>query len=100
MWNHLKPNMDNLISRPVPNSLPIGRRYRTLRIRSIRVSPPQTQLLRGSICTGRCGDEFPHHPYQEPEEANFTILNFVNGIVGKYETAPDDQKNPREKEGA
>jgi hypothetical protein len=28
------------------------------------------------------------------------ILTFVNNIVNKYEAAPDDQKNPREKEGA
>jgi hypothetical protein len=30
----------------------------------------------------------------------FTVLQFVNSIVNKYESAPDDQKNPREKEGA
>lgn len=30
----------------------------------------------------------------------FAVLNFVNDIVNKYESAPDDQKNPREKEGA
>ncbi|GAB1739217.1 hypothetical protein NU219Hw_g3966t1 [Hortaea werneckii] len=30
----------------------------------------------------------------------FEVLAFINGIVNKYEAAPDDQKNPREKEGA
>ena len=30
----------------------------------------------------------------------FEILTFVNNIVNKYESASDDQKNPREKEGA
>ena len=30
----------------------------------------------------------------------FEILTFVNNIVNKYEAAPDDQKSPREKEGA
>ncbi|QIW95135.1 hypothetical protein AMS68_000653 [Peltaster fructicola] len=30
----------------------------------------------------------------------FEVLEFVNNIVQKYEAAPDDQKNPREKEGA
>lgn len=30
----------------------------------------------------------------------FEILNFINEIVNKYEAAPDEQKNPREKEGA
>lgn len=34
------------------------------------------------------------------KKQTFTVLNFVNGIVNKYESAPDDQKNPREKEGA
>ncbi|KXT15117.1 hypothetical protein AC579_6462 [Pseudocercospora musae] len=30
----------------------------------------------------------------------FEVLSFINNIVNKYEAAPDDQKNPREKEGA
>lgn len=34
------------------------------------------------------------------KKQTFTILNFVNGIVNKYESAPDEQKDPREKEGA
>jgi hypothetical protein len=34
------------------------------------------------------------------KKQTFSILQFVNGIVSKYESAPDDQKLPREKEGA
>ncbi|KAK3679500.1 Nonsense-mediated mRNA decay protein 5 [Recurvomyces mirabilis] len=30
----------------------------------------------------------------------FEVLTFINEIVNRYEAAPDDQKNPREKEGA
>jgi importin-7 len=30
----------------------------------------------------------------------FSVLNFVNGIVNTYEAAPDNEKNPRQKEGA
>lgn len=30
----------------------------------------------------------------------FEILTFINNIVNRYEAAPDDQKNAREKEGA
>jgi importin-7 len=30
----------------------------------------------------------------------FTVLQFVNDLVSRYEEAPDDQKDPREKEGA
>ena len=34
------------------------------------------------------------------KKQTYSILTFVNGIVTKYEEAPDDQKNAREKEGA
>ena len=34
------------------------------------------------------------------KKQTFTILSFVNGIVNKYEAAPEAQKNPREKDGA
>ncbi|EAT84518.2 hypothetical protein SNOG_08242 [Parastagonospora nodorum SN15] len=30
----------------------------------------------------------------------FSVLNFVNEMVNRYEAAPDNEKNPREKEGA
>ncbi|CAD0049536.1 unnamed protein product [Aureobasidium pullulans] len=30
----------------------------------------------------------------------FSVLNYVNDVVNRYEAAPEDQKNPREKEGA
>ena len=34
------------------------------------------------------------------KEQTFSILNFVNGVVNKYELSSNEQKNPREKEGA
>ena len=34
------------------------------------------------------------------KEQTFSILNFVNGVVNKYETSPEDERNPRDKEGA
>ncbi|KAI5309933.1 hypothetical protein KEM55_002093, partial [Ascosphaera atra] len=34
------------------------------------------------------------------KKQTFSILNFINTIVSKYEAAPDNQKQPREKEGA
>jgi hypothetical protein len=30
----------------------------------------------------------------------FMVLQFINDVVSRYEESPDDQKNPREKEGA
>lgn len=34
------------------------------------------------------------------KKQTFSILSFVNGVVSKYEATPDEQKQPREKEGA
>ena len=34
------------------------------------------------------------------KKQTFTVLNFVNDVVNRYEAAADDQKNAREKEGA
>ena len=34
------------------------------------------------------------------KKQTFSILSFINGVVNKYESSPDDQKQPREKEGA
>ena len=34
------------------------------------------------------------------KKQTFSILTFINGVVSKYEAAPEDQKQPREKEGA
>ena len=34
------------------------------------------------------------------KKQTFTIVNFVNGIVNKYESAPEGEKDAREKEGA
>lgn len=37
---------------------------------------------------------------QSRKSQTFTILNFINGVVSRYESAPEDQKLPREKEGS
>lgn len=34
------------------------------------------------------------------KQQTYVILSYVNEVVQRYEAAPDDQKNPREKEGA
>ena len=34
------------------------------------------------------------------KKQTFTVLNFINGVVGRYESASEDEKNHREKEGA
>ncbi|CCX05231.1 armadillo-type protein [Pyronema domesticum] len=34
------------------------------------------------------------------KKQTFTVLNFINGVVNRYETASEQEKNHREKEGA
>lgn len=101
MWNHLKPHMDTLISHvffPILcqsdedielfDSDPPEYLHRKLNFYE-EVSAPDvaaTNLL-VSLTKSR-------------KKQTFAILNFVNGVVNKYESAPDDQKNAREKEGA
>ena len=101
MWNHLKPHMDTLISHvffPILcqsdedielfDSDPPEYLHRKLNFYE-EVSAPDvaaTNLL-VSLTKSR-------------RKQTFLILNFVNGVVNKYESAPDDQKDAREKEGA
>ena len=101
MWNHLKPHMDTLISHvffPILcqsdedielfDSDPPEYLHRKLNFYE-EVSAPDvaaTNLL-VSLTKSR-------------RKQTFSILNFVNGVVNKYESAPDDQKDAREKEGA
>lgn len=101
MWNHLKPNMDNLISHVLFPILcqsdedielfetdPSEYLHRKLNFYE-EVSAPDVAATNFLVSLTK-----------SRKKQTFTILNFVNGIVGKYESAPDDQKNPREKEGA
>lgn len=101
MWNHLKPHMDSLISHVLFPILcqsdedielfdadPPEYLHRKLNFYEEVTAPDvaATNFL-GSLTKCR-------------KKQTFTILNFVNGIVNRYELAPDAQKDPREKEGA
>ncbi|KAL8994736.1 MAG: hypothetical protein Q9169_005375 [Polycauliona sp. 2 TL-2023] len=101
MWNHLKPHMDSLIAHvffPILcqsdedlelfNSDPSEYLHRKMNFYEEVTAPDvaATNLL-VSLTKSR-------------KKQTFTILNFVNGIVNTYESNPDNQKNPREKEGA
>ena len=101
MWNHLKPHMDTLISHvlfPILcqsdedielfDSDPSEYLHRKLNFYE-EVSAPDVAATNFLVSLTK-----------SRKKQTFTILNFVNGIVNKYEAAPDDQKNPREKEGA
>jgi importin-7 len=101
MWTLLKPHIDTLISHLVFPVLcqsdedielfesdPSEYLHRKLNVYE-EISAPDvaaTNLLTTLTKTRR--------------KQTYTVLNFINEIVNRYEAAPDDEKNPREKEGA
>ncbi|KAJ5804964.1 hypothetical protein N7474_010851 [Penicillium riverlandense] len=101
MWDHLKPHMDNLIAHFVFPILcqsdediemfeddPSEYLHRKLNYYE-EVSAPDLAATNFLVTLTK-----------NRKKQTFAILTFVNGIVSKYESAPDDQKLPREKEGA
>ena len=100
-WKHLQPHMETLISHlifPVLcqtdeelelfDSDPSEYLHRKLNFYE-EVSAPDVAAT-----------NFLNTLTKHRRKQTFIVLQFVNGIVTKYETEPDDQKNPREKEGA
>ena len=101
MWNHLKPHMDTLISHvlfPILcqsdedielfDSDPSEYLHRKMNFYE-EVTAPDVAAVNFLVSLTK-----------SRKKQTFTILSFVNGLVSKYELSPDDQKNPREKEGA
>ena len=101
MWNLLKPHMENLISHvffPVLcqtdedlelfDSDPSEYLHRKLNFYE-EVTAPDVAATNFLVSLTK-----------SRRKQTFTILNFVNGVVNKYESSSNGDKNPREKEGA
>ncbi|CAP99293.1 putative importin [Penicillium chrysogenum] len=101
MWDHLKPHMDNLIAHFVFPILcqsdedielfeddPSEYLHRKLNFYE-EVSAPDVAATNFLVSLTK-----------NRKKQTFSILTFVNSVVSKYESAPEDQKQPREKEGA
>ena len=101
MWNHLKPHMDSLISHVLFPILCQSDED----IELFDSDPPEylhrkLNFYEEVTAPDVAATNFLVSLTKSRKKQTFTILNFVNGIVNKYESAPDDQKLPREKEGA
>ncbi|KAF1986975.1 ARM repeat-containing protein [Aulographum hederae CBS 113979] len=101
MWTHLKPHMETLVSHLVFPVL-----CQTDEEIELFESDPR-EYLHGKLnfyeevsAPDVAAMNFLVTLTKSRRKQTFTVLNFVNGIVNKYEAAPDDQKDPREKEGA
>lgn len=101
MWNHLKPHMDNLISHVL---FPILCQSED-DIELFDADPPEylhrkLNFYEEVTAPDVAATNFLVSLTKSRKKQTFTILNFVNGIVNIYESAPDDQKDARQKEGA
>ena len=101
MWDHLKPHMSILIEHLIFPVLcqsdedlaqfdeePAEYLHRKLNFYE-EVSAPDVAATNFLVTLTKAR-----------RKQTFEVLTFINNIVNKYEAAPDDQKNPREKEGA
>ena len=101
MWDHLKPHIENLLAHVIFPILCLSDEDMEL-----FTEEPQEYVHRKLnyyeevTAPDLAATSFLVSLTKSRKKQTFTILNFVNGIVTRYETAPEEQKNPREKEGA
>lgn len=101
MWAHLKPHVENLIAHFIFPVLcqsdedlelfetdPPEYLHRKLNFYE-QVSAPDVAAMNFLVSMTK-----------SRKKETFPILTFINGIVNRYEAAPEQEKNPREKEGA
>lgn len=101
MWDHLKPHMDDLIAHFVFPILCQSDED----IELFQTDPPEylhrkLNFYEEVSSPDVAATNFLVALTKSRKKQTFNILSFVNGVVSKYESAPDDQKLPREKEGA
>ena len=101
MWAHLEPHIENLTAHLVFPVLCLSEEDLEL-----FESEPAEYLHRKlnyyeqASAPDVAAMNFINSMTKLRKKQTFTILNFINGVVNKYESAPDGEKNPREKEGA
>ncbi|WEW59029.1 Nonsense-mediated mRNA decay protein 5 [Emydomyces testavorans] len=101
VWDHLKHHIDNLIAHLIFPLL-----CQTDEDTELFDSDPAEYLHRKlNVFEEICAPDVAATNFlialtKTRKKQTFSILTFVNSVVSKYESAPDDQKQPREKEGA
>lgn len=100
-WEHLKPHMDTLIAHLVFPLLC----QTDEDIELFQTDPPEylhrkLNYYEEISAPDVAATNFLISLTKSRKKQTFSILQFFNGIVSKYESAPDEEKIPREKEGA
>ena len=101
MWAHLKPHMETLLSHVIfPILCQSDEDLELFDTDPQEYVHRKLNLYEEVTAPDVAATQFLVSLTKSRRKQTFTILNFVNGVVNKYEVAPADQKNPREKEGA
>jgi hypothetical protein len=101
MWEKLKPHMDSLIAHLLFPVLCQSDED----IELFKDDPPEylhrkLNFYEEVSAPDMAASNFLIALTKSRKQQTFVILSYVNQIVTKYESAPDDQKIPKEKEGA
>lgn len=101
MWDHLKPHMGNLIAHFVfPILCQSDEDIELFQTDPSEYLHRKLNFYEEVTSPDVAATSFLVALTKSRKKQTFSILTFINGVVSKYESAPDDQKQPREKEGA
>lgn len=101
MWDKLKPHMDGLIAHLIfPLLCPGDEDVELFADDPSEYLHRKLNVYEEVSAPDAAATSFLVTLTKSRKKQTFAILSFVNTIVTKYESAPDDQKLPREKEGA
>lgn len=101
MWDKLKPHMDSLIKHLIFPLLCLSDEDMEL----YTDNPPEylqrkLNFYEEVSAPDTAATNFLVALTKSRKQQTYVIISYVNEVVMRYEAAPDDQKNPREKDGA
>jgi len=100
-WEHLKPHMDNLIKHLIfPVLCQTDEELEEFSDNPSEYLHRKLNYYEESSSPDMAATNFLVALTKSRKSQTFAVLSYVNEVVTKYESAPDEQKSPREKEGA
>ncbi|KKY22710.1 putative nonsense-mediated mrna decay protein [Phaeomoniella chlamydospora] len=101
MWDHLKPHMDTLVQHLVfPILCQSDEDLELFETDPSEYLHKKLNFYEEVSAPDMAATNFLIALTKSRKKQVFALLQFVNTVVNKYESSPDDQKLPREKEGA
>jgi importin-7 len=100
-WDHLKPHLENLVKHVIfPILCFTDDDLELFENEPTEYLHRKLNFYEDASAPDLAATNFLATLTKSRKKQTFMILGFINEVVNRYETAPDNQKNPREKEGA